>query len=233
MLDINLLLDDKGGNPDIVRESQRRRGAPVETVDQVIALYKEWVKIRFDLDQKNKAFNAVQKSIGLKMKAKEDPGQLIEEKKQLEGEKEGLSVKEKAKEVEWKEKFISIGNIVHASVPTSMDEENNQVVRIYNHDDIVPAKKTNILSHHEVLYRIDGYDQERGAIIAGHRGYFLTNDGVDLNLALIQYGLSFLGRRGYKKLQTPFFMRKEVMAKTAQLSQFEEELYTVRVDSFV
>lgn len=102
------------------------------------------------------------------------------------------------------------------------------MIRIYNHEGIVPVKKSNILSHHEVLYRIDGYDPERGSIIAGHRGYFLTNDGVDLNLALIQYGLSFLGRRGYKKLQTPFFMRKEVMAKTAQLSQFDEELYKVR-----
>jgi seryl-tRNA synthetase len=55
----------------------------------------------------------------------------------------------------------------------------------------------------------------------------LTNDGVDLNMALIQYGLSFLKKKGYKKLQTPFFMRREYMAKTAQLEQFDEELYKV------
>jgi len=46
-------------------------------------------------------------------------------------------------------------------------------------------------------------------------------------LALIQYGLSFLKKRGYRKIQTPFFMKKEVMAKTAQLSDFDEELYKV------
>lgn len=44
MLDINLFIEDRGGNPEIVRESQRRRGASVEIVDEVIALYKEWVK---------------------------------------------------------------------------------------------------------------------------------------------------------------------------------------------
>ena len=44
MLDINLLLVDRGGNPETVKESQRRRGAPVEIVDEIIALYKEWVK---------------------------------------------------------------------------------------------------------------------------------------------------------------------------------------------
>lgn len=68
-----------------------------------------------------------------------------------------------------------------------------------------------------------------GAKIAGHRGYFLTNDGVDLIQALVQYGLDFLRKRGYKKIQPPFFMNKEQMAKTAQLDQFDEELYKVRV----
>lgn len=66
-----------------------------------------------------------------------------------------------------------------------------------------------------------------GAKIAGHRGYFLTNDGIDLNQALISYGLDFLRNRGYRKVQPPFMMNKDVMAKTAQLDQFDEELYKV------
>lgn len=67
-----------------------------------------------------------------------------------------------------------------------------------------------------------------GAKISGHRGYFLTNDGIDLNQALISYGLDFLRSRGYKKIQPPFMMNKDIMAKTAQLDQFDEELYKVR-----
>ncbi len=42
MLDIQLLREDKGGNPEIVRESQRRRYAPVELVDAIIELDKKW-----------------------------------------------------------------------------------------------------------------------------------------------------------------------------------------------
>ncbi len=34
-IDINLLRVDRGGDPELVRESQRRRFAPVELVDQV------------------------------------------------------------------------------------------------------------------------------------------------------------------------------------------------------
>ena len=71
-----------------------------------------------------------------------------------------------------------------------------------------------------------------GAKIAGHRGYYLTNDGVDLNQALISYGLDYLRSKQFKKIQPPFFMNKDQMAKTAQLDQFDEELYKVCVCSF-
>lgn len=53
--------------------------------------------------------------------------------------------------------------------------------------------------------------------------------GVRLNQALINFGLDFLEKRGYTALQTPFFMRKDIMAKCAQLAQFDEELYKVTV----
>lgn len=42
MLDINLFREDKGHNPEIIRESQRRRFADVDLVDQVIQLDREW-----------------------------------------------------------------------------------------------------------------------------------------------------------------------------------------------
>jgi len=44
MLDINLFRVEKGHNPEIIRESQRRRFASVEVVDEVINLDKEWRK---------------------------------------------------------------------------------------------------------------------------------------------------------------------------------------------
>lgn len=113
----------------------------------------------------------------------------------------------------------------------------------------VEDKTTGIISHHEVLARLEAFDTERGIIIdillvfcrlirrigvkiSGHRGYFLTNDGVDLNQALINYGLDFLRTKGYKKVQAPFMMRREIMAQTAQLSEFDEALYTVSLARF-
>ena len=47
MIDINLLRVDKGGNPELVRESQRKRGASVELVDEIIPIDREWVVCKF------------------------------------------------------------------------------------------------------------------------------------------------------------------------------------------
>lgn len=41
MLDLNDFVSDRGGNPNGVKESQRRRFAPEEAVDEVIFLYEE------------------------------------------------------------------------------------------------------------------------------------------------------------------------------------------------
>jgi seryl-tRNA synthetase len=52
---------------------------------------------------------------------------------------------------------------------------------------------------------------------------------VFLEQALINHAMTMLYMKGYQPLYTPFFMRKEVMQEVAQLQQFDEELYKVRL----
>jgi seryl-tRNA synthetase len=61
-----------------------------------------------------------------------------------------------------------IGNIVHQSVPVSNNEDNNITERTFG--DVETRKK---YSHFDLMYMIDGYDGERGALVAGSRGYFM------------------------------------------------------------
>ncbi|KAJ2533481.1 Cytosolic seryl-tRNA synthetase, partial [Coemansia sp. RSA 1937] len=227
MLDINLFQTEKGGNPELIRESQRRRGANPGVVDEIIDLYKSWTGVRYALDQLNREINKIQKEIGMKAKAKEDASELKAQKKVLDDKKKQLGEDEKEAEAAMLAKVGTVGNIVHDSVPVSATEDDNQIVRTHFVGGVEPKHQPELRSHHEVLYLLGGFDAKRGADVAGHRGYFLTGVGVDLNLAMINYGLQFLGARGYTKIQTPFFMRRDVMAKTAQLSQFDEELYKV------
>lgn len=47
-LDILHFIDNKGGNAEEIRESQRKRGGSVELVDEVIQMYTDWVKSAYD-----------------------------------------------------------------------------------------------------------------------------------------------------------------------------------------
>lgn len=43
----------------------------------------------------------------------------------------------------------------------------------------------------------------------------------------MNYAMDFLHSNGYSPNQPPYFMNRAAMAKTAQLEQFDEELYKV------
>lgn len=49
MLDVNDFIAERGGNPEKIRESQRRRFANVEVVDEVIALWDDHRRSKFPL----------------------------------------------------------------------------------------------------------------------------------------------------------------------------------------
>jgi seryl-tRNA synthetase len=70
-LDINAFRVSSGGDPEIIRESQRRRFAPVELVDEIIANDEKWRLMTGQIDNLRKDRNTVQKAVATKMKAKE------------------------------------------------------------------------------------------------------------------------------------------------------------------
>ncbi|PKY05348.1 seryl-tRNA synthetase, cytoplasmic [Aspergillus campestris IBT 28561] len=226
MLDLADFVTERGGSPNKIKESQRRRFASETVVDEVITLYEEARRARYEVMQVGSQLNALLKEIGKKKKAKEDASALIEQKSALEKSKREAEELALQKEKERDNKIRTIGNYVHESVPVSNTEDDNVVTKTWSPEGTV-VEKRDCLSHHEVLTRLDGYDPERGVKIVGHRGYCLTGYGLFLNLALINYGLEFLWGKGYKPNQPPQFMLKEMMAKTAQLEQFDEELYKV------
>ena len=132
MLDICLLRTDQGGDPELVRESQRRRYADVGLVDKVIAYDEEWRQTRGALDLAKKDKNATQKKIGEFMKKKETPpAELAAEKKAHEAKIVELEAKEKEL-IETRDSTLGqIGNLVPDDVPVDDDEDNNLIELIY------------------------------------------------------------------------------------------------------
>lgn len=233
VLDIKLFRKDQGGNPDIIRESQRRRHKPVKVVDDIIELDEKWRKMVHDISVKRREKNDTSKEIGKKSKSGEDVTPLKEKSKNLDEEIKQLEIESKEIKIKIDKLLNQVGNIVHESVPVSDDEGNNGLVKKWGKFDVLASAadeneaKFKLHHHHELLAMIGGFDPERGVKVSGHRAYFLKGPGVLLNQAIINYGINFLNKKGYVPLQTPFFMNKDMMAATAQLEQFDEELYKV------
>eukprot|EP00386_Alphamonas_edax_P013024 GDKI01040387.1.p2 GENE.GDKI01040387.1~~GDKI01040387.1.p2 ORF type:complete len:514 (-),score=217.95 GDKI01040387.1:105-1646(-) len=230
-IDINWLRKDRGGDPEKIRASEIQRGRDGKNVDRVIEIDEQWRKELFQMESLKKNMNDANKRVAEKKKKdKTDP--CTEEVAEVTKYKQLIVESEKKVEEIAAQRDAAlnlIGNMVHPSVPISNDEANNAVVRKWGTPstlkvDGVTAGK---LHHHQILKQLQGYEPERGTNVAGHRGYFLRGVGVRLNYALINYGLDFLNRKGYCPIQPPFFMKKSIMAETAELKDFEETLYRI------
>ena len=214
-------------------------------VDQVLDLDAQWRELRSTIDEARKQLNKLQKDvIAPKKKANEPCGDEVALMKEMQQD-----IKDKEAQMplleEQRDRLLNrIGNMVDAEVPISKDEEkDNLVIGLYplppeaqSYPNLLPSPQGTLqytlpaskpMTHDELLWRIGGYEPTRGVAVAGHRGYFLTNAGVMLNQAIINYAISFLTERGYQVLQPPFFMNKDVMASIAQLEDFDEQLYKV------
>ena len=149
VLDIDLFRQEKGHDPQVIRDSQKKRYKRVELVDDVIAHDSLWRTVRFQADQWNKIKNLCGRTVGTKKQAKENEGESEELPKDFAISLETLnaellttlSIKQLKRvsllvdtEIEkTKEKLIKIendrnnalheiGNLVHDSVPVSNNE---------------------------------------------------------------------------------------------------------------
>ncbi|KAJ7135385.1 hypothetical protein C8R43DRAFT_1020813 [Mycena crocata] len=187
-LDILHFIDSKGGNLAEIRESQRKRGESVELVDEVIQMYADWVK---------SALRSGAAQFSLLILSRDKPADdLVATKKELDAKVDTIQKEAKEFEIKMRQKAGMVGNIVGKDVPVSQTEDDNVTLRTWHpeQETVEPPVKTGIMPHHEVLLRLDAMDLDRGAKIAGHRGYFLTNDGIDLNPLSSRTGSSFCDR---------------------------------------
>lgn len=233
VLDLDLFRKDKGGDPDKVRENQKLRFKDLNLVETVIAKDGEWRKSVSYRDNLNKLKNRCSKEVGEKMKKKQPPGDdeepvpddLLNDLENVTGDRlKELTISQIKKvrviidkaivdndaklvelEITRNTALREVGNHLHPSVPVSNDEDENKVERTFG-DCSVKGK----YSHVDLIHMIDGMNGDKGAVVSGGRGYFLTGPAVFLEHALIQFALHSLHDKGYTPLYTPFFMRKEV-----------------------
>jgi len=118
---------------------------------------------------------------------------------------------------------LRMPNMVMDSVPEGITEEDNVVIRSWGE-----VKQTNkVADHIDIGLKLSLIDVERAARTSGSRFYYLIDDLVRLNHALIQYGLDFCTERGMKLLQPPYMLKGDVMKGAVDLAAFEDSIYKI------
>ncbi len=102
----------------------------------------------------------------------------------------------------------TIPNMTHPAAPVSNDPTDNVVVAEFG---TKPAFDFKPKDHYDLIHSLDIADLEAGAKVAGQRFYFLKNEGVMLELALVQYAMTTLLKEGYTPVITPDLARVEVL----------------------
>ena len=141
MIDLQQLQVEKGGNPQLVRESQQKRGAPVELVDEVLAMYKHWTSLEFQLNTMQQEVNATQKAITAKKKNKESADEELAKKKEADAKIAEFKPQVAEAERAMRAKAATIGNLVGDKVPVSQTEDDNAVMRTW------PVSYTHLRAH--------------------------------------------------------------------------------------
>ena len=66
-LEIDLLREEKGGKPELVRDNERKRYKSTERVDRIIELDRKWRQTRFHGDNWNKVKRIVSTQVRVKI----------------------------------------------------------------------------------------------------------------------------------------------------------------------
>jgi len=122
----------------------------------------------------------------------------------LKNEFKELETQLQTAEVEFSALMVQVPNIPSEDTPIGKTAEEN--VEVYRHGKI-PEFKFIPKDHVELARALDIIDFERGAKVAGYRGYYLKGAGAQLAMALMQFAFNKMIKRGYQPMLPPTLVK--------------------------
>ena len=199
MIDIKLIRE----NPDVVREGIRKKQGDVALVDRVLEVDGQ----RRSLRQETETLQAEQNAQSKDMAANPQNGELREKLKGL-----SESIKEKRTRLsELDEQYLvlmrQVPNTPAADVPEGASDKENVVVRtVGDKPDFGFTPK----DHEELCLALDLLDTERAARLTGAKFYYLKNELVILEQAVLRFALDVIRAKGFTPMRVPTLAKADV-----------------------
>ncbi len=222
MLDPKILRDE----PDKIRQMLKDRGIDFK-LEKLFSAEKQRREFIVKVDNLRKKRNemSIQVSSLLKSGKKDEAKKLVEEL-QVDGQTlTDLEFEQKDIEKEYARRVYTIPNLIHESVPRGLDETANKEIRKWGN---IPKFDFQIQDHVDLSDNLDLVDLERAAKVSGARFYYLRNELVRLNQALINFALDFLVEKNYSLVQPPYLINRKSMEGAIIAEDFEDVIYEIK-----
>ncbi|MBX6311531.1 MAG: serine--tRNA ligase [Isosphaeraceae bacterium] len=193
-----------------VKQNCRHRNVAPEVLDDVDAVV-ELETRRRSLLQQVEEVRRRQNEVAQATGREKDPNrrnELVAEGKRLKAEVGASEEALRALDAEVKRRLMRLPNMTHPEAPIGQTEEANKVIKTWGTPrqfDFAPK------DHVEIGKALDLIDFEAGGKVTGHGFYFLKNDAALLDLALQQFAMNTLIRRGFTPIITPDLARNSIL----------------------
>jgi seryl-tRNA synthetase len=223
MLDITLVRKD----PDRIRKSAIRRGHDPAFVDDVLRLDAEYRHALTAVEQAKAEKNRLSSEIG---KASDKAAAARELKPKLDElaatiaqhEERAKQLYPESPESPLRALLEQSPNLLDDSVPDGSSEADNVVVRRWGE---IPTFDFDPKPHWEIGEALGILDFERAAKLSGSRFSILYGAGMRLARALAQFFLDRAATKGYTEVAPPYFVTRETMWSTGQLTKFSDAMF--------
>ncbi len=222
MLDIKFIRE----NPDIVRKDLERRNdkEKLEWLEDLLRIDVEYRLLLQENQKLRQRRNEITDEINRLRKQGKDIKEKVQEAKELPEkiEKSDERIEELKNKIEYY--LMRLPNILHESVPVGKDANNNVVVRTWG---TKPKFNFELKPHGELLQELGLANFEKAAEVSGHGFYYLIGDIALLELALVNFAIDFLVKKGFTLVEPPLMLRRKPYEGVTDLKDFETMMYKI------
>jgi seryl-tRNA synthetase len=210
-------------HPDEVKEAARVKNNTLD-IDYLLEVDRRVLDLQHKVEEARAERNKISKRVQQAGKDKALRDALIAEGKGLAEEIKGFEPTLRELEEERQELLYLVPNIPDPSAPIGKDESDNVPIREWGQK---PTFDFESLDHYTLMQKLDVIDIERAVKIAGSRSYALKGDAARLELALMNFAMDRIARKGFTPMIVPAMARDFCFIGSGQFPKARDQVYAV------
>ena len=210
-------------HPDVVKEAARVKNNTLD-IDYLLEVDRRVLDLQHKVEEARAEQNKISKRVQQAGKDKALRDALIAEGKGLAEEIKGLEPTLRELEEERQQLLYLVPNIPDPSAPIGKDENDNVPIREWGQK---PTFGFEPLDHYALMQKLDVVDIERAVKIAGARSYALKGDAARLELALMNFAMDRIARKGFTPMIVPAMARDFCFIGNGQFPKGRDQVYAI------